>query len=66
MPKSRNRILKKKKKTTKHPKPYEVIQRPFTYIENSTFANVSFNAKNKLYATLLKRHQKNMSPHIMN
>lgn len=54
MPKSRNRILKKKKKTTKHPKPYEVIQRPFTYIENSTFANVSFNAKKQALCDIAK------------
>lgn len=64
MSQSRNRNLKKK--IAKPPRPYEVIDRPFTCIENPISANISFDAKNKFYVTLLKRHQENTSPHTMN
>ena len=66
MPKSRNRNLKKKKKIAKPPRPYEVIDRPFTCIENPISANISFDARKQVLCDIAKRHQENTSPHTMN
>ena len=54
MPKSRNRNLKKKKKIAKPPRPYEVIDRPFTCIENPISANISFDARKQVLCDIAK------------